>query len=174
MLSMIETPRLRLRRMIAEDTDELLLVFSDPRVMASFGGQLFDRSQMERWVQRNLEHLQKHGYGLFSVVLKENGLLIGDCGLEHMSVRGEQEVELGYDLRSDHWGLGLATEAAAAVRDFSFHELGLRRLVSLIRPSNVASCRVAQKIGMRREAEVERGGHTYWIYATSRLKTEDI
>lgn len=165
---MIETARLLLRRMTAEDTDELLLVFSDPRVMASFGGQLFDRARMEQWVQRNLEHQDKCGYGLLSVVLKHDSALIGDCGLEHMEVDGTPEVELGYDLRSDHWGQGLATEAATAVRDFAQGDLGLRRLVSLIRPSNTASCRVAKKIGMVREREIERGDQVYWLYAISK------
>jgi RimJ/RimL family protein N-acetyltransferase len=101
-------------------------------------------------------------------VLKESGLLIGDCGLERMEVGGVPEVELGYDLRSDHWGQGLATEAASAVRGFAFNALGLPRLVSLIRPSNAASCRVAEKIGMQREREIDRGGQTYWIYAVSK------
>ena len=56
---MIETKRLLLCRMSAEDTDQLLTIFSDPRVMASFDDQLFDRSMMERWVRRNLEHQDK-------------------------------------------------------------------------------------------------------------------
>ena len=170
---MIETARLLLRRMTEQDTGELLLVFSDPRVMASFGGELFDRTQMERWVRRNLEHQDKYGYGLFSVILKESGILIGDCGLEHMEVHGVPEVELGYDLRGDYWGRGFATEAAAAVRNFAIDVLGLPRLVSLIRPSNVASCRVAEKIGMLREIEIDRGGHIYWVYAVSKPETNE-
>jgi ribosomal-protein-alanine N-acetyltransferase len=161
---MIETERLLLRSMTGEDTDELLRVFSDPRVMASFGGQLFDRPQMERWVERNLAHQEKHGYGLFAVILRDENVLIGDCGLEHMQVGGRAEVELGYDLLSAYWRRGLASEAAAAVRDFAFGSLGLARLISLIRPANVASRRVAEKIGMGKESEIERGNETYWIY----------
>ena len=162
---MLETERLVLRRMSEDDTDELLLIFSDPRVMASFGGRLFNRAQMEQWVRRNLEHQDRHGYGLFSVILKTEERLIGDCGLEHMEVSGAAEVELGYDMRSDYWCRGFATEAAAAVRDFAFARLGLPRLVSLIRPSNVASRRVAEKIGMEKEREITRGDHAYWVYA---------
>src|SRR3712207_1073528 len=113
----IETARLLLRPMRPDDTDSLLRIFGDPRVMASFGGILFDRAQMEQWTRRNLEHQRQYGYGLFSIVLKASRELIGDCGLEHMELGGRPAVELGYDLRSDHWGQGLATEAAAAVRD---------------------------------------------------------
>jgi RimJ/RimL family protein N-acetyltransferase len=77
-------------------------------------------------------------------------------------------VEIGYDFRSDYWGQGLATEAAAAVRDFALDELGLPRVISLIRPENVASVRVSEKIGMAKEREIERGGATYWEFSLSR------
>ncbi|MFH0777801.1 MAG: GNAT family N-acetyltransferase [Candidatus Eisenbacteria bacterium] len=67
------------------------------------------------------------------------------------------------------WG-GLATEAATAVRDLAVGELGLRRLVSLIRPTNVASWRVAEKIGMRKDRQITREDTVYWIYALSKRK----
>lgn len=164
---MLETSRLHLRRMQEEDVEALLRVFADPRVMASFGSPPFDRTQMERWVQRNLDHQEQYGYGLFSVILRENGRLIGDCGLEHMDVEGEPQTELGYDLRSDYWGRGLATEAAAAVRDYALGVLELPRLISVIRRGNEASRRVADKIGMRLAGELERDGQAYWLYAMS-------
>jgi RimJ/RimL family protein N-acetyltransferase len=137
----LEIDRLILREMRTEDADDLLAIFGDRRVMAAFEISPFDRAQMERWVQRNLDHQRQHGYGLFSVILKENGLLVGDCGLEQIDIG----VELGYDFRSDYWNRGLATEAAGAVRDFAFGDLGLPRLVSLIRAGNGASRRVAEK-----------------------------
>jgi ribosomal-protein-alanine N-acetyltransferase len=163
----IETPRLLLRPMRIEDVDDLLRVFGDPRVMAAFESDPFDRARMEVWVRRNLEHQDRYGYGLFSIVLKADGTLVGDCGLEHLE-DGTGDVELGYDLRSDYWNRGLATEAAAAVRDHAFGVLALPRLVSLIRQGNAASRRVAEKIGMRHEADVERYGRRYWRYALAR------
>ncbi len=162
---MIETPRLRLRLMRADDADALLGVFGDPRVMAAFGVEPFDPSQMEARMRRNLDHQARHGYGLFAVVLKADGALIGDCGLEHTELDGAAETELGYDLRSDYWNRGLATEAAGAVRDYAFRELGLPRLISLIRQGNLASRRVAEKVGMRLEAEITRHGLPYWLDA---------
>ena len=161
----IETDRLVLRTMHMGDTEALLSIFSDPLVMASFGGVLFDRVRMEQWVQRNLTHQERYGYGLFSVILKAKGRLIGDCGLEHMEIDGDSEIELGYDFRSDYWGQGYATEAALAVRDHAWGEMGLSRLISLIRPSNAASRRVSEKIGMTKEREILRGEELYWIYA---------
>lgn len=161
----IETARLLLRPMHAADVDQLLCIFADPKVMAAFGTAPFDRNQMMHWVQRNLDHQTEHGYGLFSVILKTNGMLIGDCGLEHMDVDGTHAAELGYDVRSDYWNQGYATEAAVAVRNYAFKRLHLPRLISLIRQSNVPSQRVAEKIGMRRVEELMRYGKPYWLYA---------
>lgn len=165
---MIETARLRLRPMQAADVDDLLAIFADPRVMASFNSPPFNREQMEGWVGRNLAHQSEHGYGLFSVILKTNGLLIGDCGLEQMEVEGERAAELGYDFRSDHWNQGFATEAATAVRDYAFQALRLPRLISLIRVGNGASQRVAEKIGMQFSGELMRYGRRYYQYALER------
>lgn len=145
----LETPRLRLRLMQADDVDHLLAIFADPKVMAAFGEPPFDRAQMTRWVQRNLDHQTAYGYGLFSVILKTKELLIGDCGLELIDMDGVQTPELGYDFRSDFWNHGYATEAAQAVRDYAFQHLQLPRLISLIRVGNLPSRRVAEKIGMR-------------------------
>lgn len=169
-MRMFETARLLLRPMLAEDADDLLRVFTDPAVMAAFGGGRSDRAQMERWVRRNLDHQDRCGYGLFSVILKADDALIGDCGLERMDVEGVAEVELGYDLRSDFWGRGLATEAASAVRDYAFAQLRLPRLISLIRHGNLRSRRVAEKIGMRLDGELVRHGVPYWRYALERAE----
>mgnify|MGYP001115745320 CR=1 FL=1 len=164
----LETSRLRLRRMKASDLDQLLGIFGDPKVMASFDSPPFKEQQMEAWLQRNLAHQEKYGYGLFSVILKANDQLIGDCGLEHMEVDGELATELGYDFRSDHWNQGYATEAAMAVREFAFHELGLPSLISLIRIGNQASRRVAEKIGMQLIEEIVMNGISYWKFGMDR------
>ena len=156
----IETERLVLREMRTEDAGPLYALFGDVRFMAAFHEEPFDRVAMERWVARNLAHQREHGYGLFTLVGRSSGEVIGDCGLEHMDVG----AELGYDLRPDRWGRGLATEAACAVRDFAFGELGLPRVVSLIRHGNVASRRVAEKVGMSLTRELTRTEARYWLY----------
>ena len=95
-----------------DDFRALYEIFADPKVMASFGGELFTREQMQGWLNRNLAHQAEYGYGLFSVIRKSDGLLIGDCGLEQMNVAGQSAAELGYDFRSDAWCQGFATEAS--------------------------------------------------------------
>jgi RimJ/RimL family protein N-acetyltransferase len=153
------------------DIDDLLKIFSDPRVMASFDTEPFGREEMEGWMRRNLEHQDRYGYGLFSVILRSEEVLIGDCGLEHMTVGGEQATELGYDIRSDYWNRGFATEAAAAVRDYAFDVLRLPGLISLIRPGNQASRRVSEKIGMRLVGETESHDIRYWKYGIDNRRT---
>ena len=164
----LETARLWLRPMQAADFDALLVIFTDPKVMAAFDSPPLDRTQMAGWLQRNLDHQAQYGYGLFSVFLKADDSLIGDCGLEVMDVDGTRVAELGYDLRSEYWNQGLATEAARAVRDYAFHVLGLPQLISLIRVGNGASQRVAEKVGMQCVSEFARYGHRYWKYALER------
>jgi RimJ/RimL family protein N-acetyltransferase len=132
--------------------------------MAAFYAAPFDRGQMLGWLQRNLDHQAAHGYGLFSVIHRSSGLLIGDCGLELMEVDGAHVAELGYDFRSDYWNHGYATESALAVRDYAFNVLGLPQLTSLIRVGNAASQRVAEKIGMQSISEFTRYGIRYWKY----------
>jgi len=161
----LETERLILRPMSAADINALHLIFTDPKVMASFGGELLNREQMMRWLQRNLDHQNRYGYGLFSVILKESCELIGDCGLEQMEVEGVPVAELGYDFRSEYWNQGFATEAACAVRDYAFDILQLPQLISLIRVGNLASKRVAEKVGMTLAEEFRRSEIRYWKYS---------
>lgn len=159
----LETQRLILRTMHESDFDALYLIFTDPNVMAAFNHPLFTREQMQRWLQRNLDHQNEFGYGLFSVLRKETGELIGDCGLEQME--DMNAAELGYDFRSDVWNQGYATEAARAVRDYAFDILRLPQLISLIRVGNLSSRRVAEKVGMTLAEEFTRYGIPYWKFA---------
>ena len=163
--SQLETEHLILRPMLESDYEALYLIFTDPKVMASFGVDPFTREQMQHWLQRNLDHQREFGYGLFSVYLKETGELIGDCGLEQMDMKGAQVAELGYDFRSEFWNQGYATEAAVVVRDYAFTALKLPVLISLIRVGNLASKRVAEKVGMTLEEEFTRYGNRYWKYS---------
>ncbi len=167
----LETSRLTLRLMESSDFDELLRIFGDEKVMASFNTEPFNHQQMEHWIQRNLAHQEKFGFGLYSVILKSDETLIGDCGLERMELEGELVTELGYDFRSDYWNQGFATEAATAVRDYAFSVLCIARLISLIRVGNNASRRVAEKIGMGFMEEFTLNGILYWKYAIERKAT---
>jgi [ribosomal protein S5]-alanine N-acetyltransferase len=102
------------------------------------------------------------------MILKSTCELIGDCGLVRQSVDGIDEIELGYHVRRDLWGQGYASEAARACRDYGFENLKVDRLISLIRPENLASRRVAEKNGMTIWKEVTSADLLHYVYAIKR------
>jgi RimJ/RimL family protein N-acetyltransferase len=143
----LETPRLRLREFVAEDADALALILTDAETMR-FYPERFDRAGVEEWIARNRRRYAASGHGLWAVILKSTGELIGDCGVTAQSVDEVDELEVGYHLRRDHWGRGFATEAAQACRDWAFAERNADYVISLIRPENLPSRRVAERNGM--------------------------
>ncbi len=166
-MRILETPRLALREFLPEDVDALSVILSDPETMR-FYVKPFDRNGVEEWIARNRQRYVKDGHGLWAVILKANGELIGDCGLVLQEVDGANEIEIGYHVRRDHWGQGVATEAARACRDFGFARFPVERLISLIRPENTPSRRVAEKNGMTVWKEVTRVGLPHLVYSLQR------
>ena len=137
-------------------------VFGDPDVM-HFGDGVQTKEWVKSWLQNCLErYYQTWGFGPYAVVEKDTQGVIGYCGLFYFpDVGGQPEVEVGYRLARSAWGKGYATEAARAVRDFAFATLGIKRLIALIDSSNIASIRVAEKIGMHYEKDVMFEGYTH-------------
>jgi RimJ/RimL family protein N-acetyltransferase len=144
----LETSRLILRKMTRNDEESLLKVFSDPKTM-QFYPHPFNRQMTQAWIERNMQRYSQDGFGLWAIVLKERGECIGDCGLVVQRIDSIQEVEIGYHVRRDLWGKGFATEAAQGCIEYGFNHLGFKKLISLIHPANSASCRVAEKNGMK-------------------------
>jgi [ribosomal protein S5]-alanine N-acetyltransferase len=166
-MPVLETPRLVLREFQFEDLDALSAVLSDPETMRYYP-MSFDRAAVADWIQRNRTRYANDGYGLWAMILKSTRELIGDCGLVRQSVDGVDEIEIGYHVRRDLWGQGYATEAARACRDYGFVNLKVDRLISLIRPENLASRRVAEKNGMAIWKEVTRADLLHYVYAINR------
>ena len=165
---MIETERLILRPMTAADFDSIFRLFSDPKVMAAFDQRPLTIKQTQKWFDDNLLHQKKHGYSLFAAVLKQDHAIIGNCGLTHYEIEEKHELEIGYDLHSDYWGQGIATEAATAVRDYAFYSLKKPRLIGLARQTNLASQRVLEKIGMHREKELILREVSYYLFSSAK------
>ncbi len=162
-----ETPRLILREFSANDADALGTILSDPETMRFYPAPL-DRAGVEEWIARNLRHYAQDGHGLWAMVLKATGELIGDCGLTVQPVDDADEIEIGYHVRRDHWGQGFATEAARACRDYGFVRLPVDHIISLIRPENLPSRRVAEKNGMTIWKEVVRKNIPHLAYSIRR------
>jgi RimJ/RimL family protein N-acetyltransferase len=163
----LETPRLLMRKFTAQDADALEVFLGDPGVMEYYPAAL-DRKGVQDWIERNLGRYARDGHGLWAMVVKDSHELIGDCGCTLQEVEGRYEVEVGYHVRRDLWGRGYATEAARACIEYGFRELGAQRVISMIRPENVRSIRVAEKNGMQREKIVFWRGYDHCIYAVTK------
>jgi len=163
----LETRRLRLRPMRDDDLEPLLRVFGDPEAMAFYPAP-FSADDMRGWIERTQDRYGRDGLALLTVE-RIDGEVIGDAGPSVQDVEGHAEIELGWHIRRDLWGRGYATEAARRLRDWLFGDVGLERLISLVEPGNVASWRVAEKVGMRHERDVDwHGRRGIRLYAMSR------
>jgi len=160
------TGRLALRGWREDDARPFAELCADPEVMRFVGrGEPLDRAQAEASLAVIRDHWVRHGFGLWAAEERESGELAGFIGLARVNDRSG-EVEIGWRLRRESWGRGLATEGALTARDHAFGEVGLPRLVALIHPENAASIRVAEKLGMAAErTRVNRYGRPEVVYA---------
>ncbi len=161
----IETERLLLRELSLEDLPFLLELHRDLEVVRYLGGQPWPEAKTRSWLEATIAFHRERGLGQHAILRKLDGRLIGRSGLVPFAVaESEQgtccywraapagveatlELELGYTLAREAWGQGFATEAARAVRDHGLGELRAERLIALIDPRNLASGRVAGRLG---------------------------
>lgn len=142
----LETPRLLLRRMGAEDVGELAAMLQDDRVMWAWGGG-FDEAGVREWLEKTLTLYASCGLGYFLAVEKESGRVVGQASLMPCRVDEREAHEIGYMLRYDSRGRGWAREAAAALARYAFRVLRLPEVTLEIRPENHSSLRVARALG---------------------------
>jgi [ribosomal protein S5]-alanine N-acetyltransferase len=161
------TDRLVLREFAPGDTDALIEVLGDPIAMQYYPAP-FPRAEVDDWIRRNRVRYRNIGFGLWAMLLKQSGELIGDCGCFVRELEGQVECELGWHVRCDLWGRGYATEAARHCIAYAFSRLGVPRVVALVRPENAASCRVAEKNGMRSERIIFWAGYEHRVYVRQR------
>jgi ribosomal-protein-alanine N-acetyltransferase len=152
-----------------DDLDDLAAIYRDPEVRRYFpeGALTYQETKEElEWIID--VYYGRYGFGLLATTSRETDELVGRCGLLPWTIEGQSEIEVAYLLAREHWGQGLGTEAARAVLDYGFEELGLSRLICLIDPGNDASIKVAGKIGMALERELELDGEPTLVYSASR------
>lgn len=144
----IETQRLILREMTQADLDALCAILCDREVMEAAYEKEFSREEAQGWLDRHLKRYETLGFGLWAVVLKETGKMIGQCGLTYQHWRGEQVLEIGYLFQKVHWHKGYAAEAAIACKEYAFSVLDAKQVCSIVRDTNTAAQKVAIRNGM--------------------------
>lgn len=145
--------RLTASRLCAADFSILCQMHQDPNVMATLNG-IRSNAQTTQYLQDNLDHWQRYGYGLWIFCDKTNGNFVGRGGLRHIYVDDHDQIELAYALMSAYWGKGLATEMATAILTVGFEVLNIEQVVCLTLTTNQASQRVMQKVGFQYERNI--------------------
>ena len=168
MKPIIETQRLLLRELSPEDFDALYAVLADSDIMQHYP-YTFDAGRVQRWIAWNMERYQKDGFGLWAVVLKESGEMIGDCGLTMQNINGSIQPEIGYHIAKAHQRQGYAREAARACRDWAFENTPFNRVYSYMKKANIPSSATARANGMRLVEEfTDKEGEQTVVYAITR------
>ncbi len=149
MLDPIETPRLLLRPLAPDDWRAVHAYASDAAVMRYVPGGAMSEEQVRAFVGAN-----EGGEAKVAIVLKAEGRLIGH--LPFHPWYAPRIFEIGWVFDPRYHGQGFATEAAAALLRHGFEALGVHRIVATCQPENVASWRVMEKVGMRREGHLRK------------------
>jgi RimJ/RimL family protein N-acetyltransferase len=163
----LETERLLLRWFREDDFEQHWKICSDPEVMR-FLGDGRPMTDLEAWRQMAtiMGHWYFRGYGIWAVEEKSSGKLVGRIGL--LNPVGWPGFELGWTLGRDSWGKGYATEGARRALEYAFTEMNRDHVISLIAPANVASIRVAERLGEKVEGKTEFLGREVFIYGIGR------
>ena len=143
----LETERLYLREMVRSDFGDLCRILQDEKAMYAYEGAFSD-AEAQAWLDRQIARYRKWGFGLWGVVLKATGEMIGQCGLTMQPWKEQEVLEIGYLLQRRHWRQGYATEAARACKRYAFNVLRAEEVCSIIRDTNVPSQKVALRNGM--------------------------
>ena len=153
----ITTERLILREFGEDDWRAVLEYQRDPLYLRFYPWEDRDEPDVRGFVDmfRDWQSEQPRRRFQLAITLREDGRLIGNCGLRRKP-ENEWEADIGYELCPQSWGHGYATEAARAMIDFGFQDLGLRRISSWCIADNVPSVRVLQRLGFKLEGRLRR------------------
>lgn len=169
----LETERLILREMGEQDIRDLKEILQNPRVMYAYEHDFTDRDVRE-WLTRQQKRYREYGFGLWAMILKSTGEMIGQAGLTMQPYREKQVLEIGYLLKESFWHCGYAREAAAGCKQYAFEVLKRDKVYSVIKSDNIASQRVAKSIGMEKEdtfiTQYYNGDMQHDLYSVQRSK----
>jgi RimJ/RimL family protein N-acetyltransferase len=165
-MKILETNRLILRHLQLEDMDDIFALYCDPEVIKYIpdAPETYAQARKElEWFQNG--HPRDPRLGLWATIHKKTDRFIGRCGLLPWIIDDIPEIEVAYALSKEFWGQGLGTEIAQGLLKYGFENLGLKRLICLIDQENLASIKVATKIGMTFEKEGQDEIGPFQVYS---------
>ena len=144
----IETNRLFLRELAQTDFADLCEMLQDLDVMYAWE-HTFSDIQAQEWLDRQLERYEKSGVGFWAAIEKESGKMVGQIGLIWSDIGNVKVLEPGYILKKAYWHRGFALEGAKACVEYAFNEMGFDKIYLSIRPENISSLKIAEKLGAK-------------------------
>ena len=169
MTTILETERLILRHQVIEDLDNLWALYCNPHITKYIPDAPRSREEAQEELEWHMHGHPKHPeLGLWATIHKESGKFIGRCGLLPWTIDGQYDVEVAYTIAEEHWRQGLGTEAAQAILKYGFEKLNLPRLICLIDAENIASKKVAERIGMKFEKEAQDEMGPFLVYSINK------
>lgn len=148
-MSLLHTPRLRLEPMVPAHRLGLNRLNSDPVVVRYLSGRPETQEETDAMIQRVQARWAALGFGWWTFIEADSEKVVGAGCIQHLANVAGEPLEIGWRLRQDRWGRGLASEAAQAMGDFAFRTQPIDRLVSVCHPDNENSWRVMARLGMR-------------------------
>ncbi len=148
-MTILTTDRLRLEPLDDPHLDGLYELNRDPVVMRYITGQAEDRAQAQEMIDRVKARWAQYGHSWWAFIERDGGQLVGAGCIQHLGRDPANPLEIGWRLRQDRWGRGLASEAARAMAAFAFDDLAAPLLCAVCQTENVASAKVMQRLGMR-------------------------
>jgi RimJ/RimL family protein N-acetyltransferase len=151
------TARLLLRPFTLDDAEFAFELVNDPAWIANIGDRnVRSLDDARRYVGRNMDMYERHGFGMWVTAINETGEAIGTCGL--VKREGLDGPDIGFAFLERHRNRGYAFEAATAVMSHARDPLGFERVAAIVSPANVASIRLLEKIGLRFERPIRLPG----------------
>ncbi|MFC7393358.1 GNAT family N-acetyltransferase [Scopulibacillus cellulosilyticus] len=166
---LIASERLLFRSYNDDDFDFLMSLLSDPEMVRFIGnGKTRDKNGGEKFLDW-IYSTYKFGkdMGLMVLTRIEDDTPIGHAGLVPQTINDKEEIEIGYWISRKYWGKGYATEAARSLKDYGTKSLDIKRFIALIQPENLASRKVANKIGMHLEKKIVLDSQDVNVYSVS-------
>lgn len=146
--TIIETDRLILRKINKDDYLEIANILQDIEVMYAWE-KSFSNDEVKLWIDENLKRYDNEGYSYFLAVNKEDGTVVGVMGPLVEKIKDESFIGVAYILNKKSWGKGYAVEGVGACIDYAFNNLNAVNVIAQIRPNNINSIHVAQKLNMK-------------------------
>ena len=167
----LETERLILREMGQTDFQDLAEMLQNPNVMYAYEHDFSD-DDVQVWLDRQIERYRRYGFGLWAMVLKSTDQMIGQAGLTMQPYKNTEVLEIGYHLKEKFWHMGYAQEAASGCKKYAFEHLNKDKVYAIIESDNIASMKVAERIGMHKEDEFitqyYNGDMLHFLYSVHR------